>query len=258
MKSFKLFLIASLVLGLFTNTYAQDGIHYEAEEAEFFANKQGQDDHVVYNDITPFSGTGYVMTGYAGLKWYIEIEEAGDYKLSIWGCSGDKNTNKTGALAIDQPHTDVPGVDPGNNRYTVAFTWPYSYDEGAVRKFEKLTFAEKYYFTAGEHYIVYDSWDPGTWSHTRIDYLEVERAGVNAINETKIADTNISVNNGTAKVIPAISDTYNLSVYDFSGNKIRTKTGLSGDTEVNGLPKGAYIFQVNGLSNSTVQKIIIR
>lgn len=261
MRTFKLFLAFMLAFGTFTLANGQSQLYF-AVDAEPFNKHTGEGGHSPIDDIRLDDPRGatkdYIMTGYSGFIFYIEIEEAGNYDLSLWGCSGNKVITNTGALCINQAHTDVPGVDPGNNRYTVMFTWPYSYDEGAVRKFEKLTFATNYYFTAGQHYIVYDSWDPGTYSHQRICAIEVEPSVPSSVKEFDTAKSEIIVSNGTAIVTPADAGNYDLNIFSLSGSKVWSQSALSEKTEVSGLAKGVYIFQVNTLSGTDKQKVIIR
>jgi hypothetical protein len=262
MKTCKLFLLAILILSVSAFAKAQTGSFYFAVDAEPFNHSNGSSDHADYGDIRlPYAGgstKNYIMTGYSGFKFYIEIAQAGNYKLSLWGCSGNKTRTNTGALCIDQPHTDVPGVDPGNNRYTVMFDWPYSYDEGALeRKFIKMTFAESYYFTAGEHYIVYDSWDPGTYSHQRIAAIEVERI-ISSVNEITAPESAVLVVDGLVKVTPVAADNYSLNVFSVSGSKVWSRESLSNMAEISGLQKGVYLLQINTKLGRDVQKVVVK
>lgn len=261
MKNFSLLLLG-LMLSVSLNAQL---IKSEAEDAFWYPDDLGQDEHVEYNDIVPSSGGWYVMTGYASSMFNFYIATAGTYNIAVWACSGDEKKEREANFAIDREHTCVPGVDACSNRYSVIVDYPYFGIPEGDRKFVRYIVKTGHYFTAGEHYIVYDSWDPGTWGYIRIDFLEICRGGDCLCNgkdcssiDKIAAGAEIVTTGGVAKVISNEASAYSLAVYNATGSQVYAKNNILGNTEVKDLQQGIYLFQVKGLSGITTKKVVIQ
>jgi len=263
MKTYRLFLTLFIFLELILTTVATaeevEVLRVAAADAEMFPDESGQGGAVFYKDITPLTNPekGYVMTAYNGFRFYFDIAEAGIYNIYLNGCSGNKISTNTGALAINQMHTDIPG--PNANRYVMVFYCWFCEEvgEGAVRKFIEYEVAKDITLDAGLNYVTYDSWDPGTYSHQRIDALIVKKV-VTSVDEISAPKSAITVNNGTVKITTIANENYSLMVYSITGAEVWKQENLSAATEVNGLIKGIYMFFVKSDLGLDTQKVVVK
>lgn len=252
MKTSRLFLMAVLALSMNGVIVAQNAARYEAEDALWFGNISST---TLYNDI-PSSGGFYVHTGECSIKWTIDIETAGLYNINVIGCSGDVTPGREMQFCVDR-ETTPKNTDPlfATERFSVPFGQaPYS---ETVKAFKNFPIVANRQLSVGEHTVVMDKTDGGSWGWVKVDYIEVISSAANGLSEVTAPKSIIIANNGVVKVTPVSAESYSLNVYSISGCKIWSQKDLSNQTEVNGLPKGVYLFKVETALGVDNQKVIV-
>lgn len=249
MKTSKLLLLIGLLFGISVSVNA---VKYEAEDAEQLGDASSL---AIYNDI-PSSGGFYVQTAEASLKWVFDIDEAGAYDIFVWGSSGDEMAGREMQFCIDRAKTpSKTDADFATERFSVPFG-SYTYSAAvAAGAHKKFTMKLNHTFTAGEHYVLMDKTDEGSWGWVRVDCIEVVAASSSNITDALAAQASIVSENGVALI--DVDGNYDLAVYSLTGSLVWQQTGLTGAAEV-ALQAGIYVFQIKTAEGIANRKVVIK